>query len=680
MGNMVMSQTLWFTLMIILSLITGITAFVPHAALKRRATSSVQNKVWATTVGRFDKLTIKDIVSDMFADNPFVLANSTVFDAVEKMNDFNRGSVVIVDEENQFKGIFTERDFVTKVFESQLPAAETFITEVMTPKEECSTLAPDTPIGTCRELMLEQNRRRMPIVDSSTGEAIGVVSIRDIIRSLADDDKERLLYGPTYKEAIQEAKSRANRLALQESETGGLAQQDLFRTAFVLSGAVVGAGLIQGDWIAGHEQISMIAIFTLGYLGIIFETIFEFNKAAISLLMSVALWVTLAGASMTTGGDPNFVLGKLGENIGDVSSIVFFLMGAMTIVEIVDAHQGFKVVTDLIESKDKRALMWIIGLITFFMSAILDNLTTTIVMVSLIKKILPNDEDRKLFGAMIVIAANAGGAWTPIGDVTTTMLWIDGQISVGPTMTSLFIPSILSTITSIFFLQKQIPEGEQVEQDTSIMSTALAPRGKLVFGTGIAGLLSVPLFKAETGLPPYLGMLAALGIMWTLTDILHAGEGKEGREDLMAPAALRNIDTSGVLFFLGILLSVGALDSAGILGNLAQFLDQNIQSESIIASTIGVASAIIDNVPLVAATMGMYPISQVPMDSPLWQQIAFCAGTGGSLLVIGSAAGVALMGIEKVDFMWYAKRITASAFAGYIIGIGAYLLQAQVFS
>lgn len=215
-------------------------------------------------------------------------------------------------------------------------------------------------------------------------------------------------------------------------------------------------------------------------------------------------------------------------------------------------------------------------------------------MVSLIKKILPNDEDRKLFGAMIVIAANAGGAWTPIGDVTTTMLWIDGQISVGPTMTSLFIPSILSTITSIFFLQKQIPEG--------------------------------------------------------------------------------------VLFFLGILLSVGALDSAGILGNLAQFLDQNIQSESIIASTIGVASAIIDNVPLVAATMGMYPISQVPMDSPLWQQIAFCAGTGGSLLVIGSAAGVALMGIEKVDFMWYAKRITASAFAGYIIGIGAYLLQAQVFS
>jgi Na+/H+ antiporter NhaD/arsenite permease-like protein len=319
--------------------------------------------------------------------------------------------------------------------------------------------------------------------------------------------------------------------------------------------------------------------------------------------------------------------------------------------------------------------MWVLGLITFFMSAILDNLTTTIVMVSLVKKILPDQEDRKLFGAMIVIAANAGGAWTPIGDVTTTMLWINGQISALPTITGLFLPSAVSVLLSIGVLQSQVPEEAMVPPKLST-GTELAPRGKLVFATGILGLLSVPAFKQLTGLPPYLGMLAALGVLWTLTDAIHAGEGKD-REELMAPAALRKIDTSGVLFFLGILLSVGAMDSAGILRSLAEMLDKNIPNDAIVATLIGVFSAIIDNVPLVAATMGMYPVSDLPMDSPLWQLIAFCAGTGGSLLVIGSAAGVALMGLEKVDFVWYAKRITFSAFVGYLGGIGTYLGQQQ---
>jgi Na+/H+ antiporter NhaD/arsenite permease-like protein len=309
------------------------------------------------------------------------------------------------------------------------------------------------------------------------------------------------------------------------------------------------------------------------------------------------------------------------------------------------------------------------------MSAILDNLTTTIVMVSLMKKLLPEGEDRKLFGAMIVIAANAGGAWTPIGDVTTTMLWINGQISALPTMTNLLLPSLASVGLSVAALQTQIPVDAPVPQRPASATTELAPRGTLVFATGILGLLSVPLFKALTGLPPYLGMLASLGVMWTLTDFIHAGE--KGREDLMATAALRKIDTSGVLFFLGILLSVGAMDSAGILRSVAEFLDANIPSESIVAATIGVVSAVIDNVPLVAATMGMYPISQVPMDATLWQLIAFCAGTGGSLLVIGSAAGVALMGLEKVDFGWYAKKVTLSAFAGYAGGIAVYLAQSK---
>ena len=226
--------------------------------------------------------------------------------------------------------------------------------------------------------------------------------------------------------------------------------------------------------------------------------------------------------------------------------IPYSYTGAMTIVEIVDAHQGFKVVTDKINAKNKRGLMSAIGLLTFFMSAILDNLTTTIVMVSVIKKILPNVDDRKLFGALIVIAANSGGAWTPIGDVTTTMLWINGQITALPTMTSLFLPSIVSTIVPIFMLQQQVPEDEPVPEKFT-EAVGLAPRGLLVFSTGLLGLLAVPVFKSVTGLPPYLGMLASLGVMWTLTDAIHAGE----REELMAPAALRKIDTSGVLFFLG---------------------------------------------------------------------------------------------------------------------------------
>lgn len=405
-----------------------------------------------------------------------------------------------------------------------------------------------------------------------------------------------------------------------------------------------------------------------------FENYFEFNKAAIALIMCTALWTIFAGNPGATGVPVESAITLLGEKVSEVSEVVFFLLGAMTIVEIVDSHQGFKVVTDAISSKNKRNLMSIISLLTFFMSAILDNLTTTIVMVSLIKKILPDALDRKLFGAMIVIAANAGGAWTPIGDVTTTMLWINGQISAVPTMAGLFLPSIASTVVSSLALQTQIPADAEVPP-TNQGPTQLAPRGTLVFATGLGGLLSVPIFKALTGLPPYLGMLAALGLMWTLTDAIHAGED---RDELMAPAALRKIDTSGVLFFLGILLSVGALDSSGILRSLAEFLDKTLPNESIIATIIGLASAIIDNVPLVAATMGMYSLNDVPMDSSLWQLIAFCAGTGGSLLVIGSAAGVALMGIEKVDFMWYAKNISLSALAGYVAGIAVYLAQGAV--
>lgn len=618
------------------------------------------------------KIGIRDAVTSLLPSQfPKILANETVFEAVEMMGQAKRGSVLIVDQQDKFLGIFTERDFVTKIFQNQEDASSTIVGDVMTPRDACDVITPETTIGESREIMLNLNRRRMPVIGKDN-IAVGVVSVRDIIRALRDKDKDNLIR-PTVTQAVADAKSRANQLA---SENTDLGKQDLFRGAFVVAASVVGAGLLQGDWIQNHEYTAMVYTFVLGYVGIILETLFEFNKAGIALVMSVALWVIYGSAATATGVPVSQVLSSLSEHMGEVSEIVYFLMGAMTIVEIVDAHQGFKVVTDVIEAKDKRQLMWVLGMLTFFMSAILDNLTTTIVMVSLIKKVLKDPEDRKLFGAMTVIAANAGGAWTPIGDVTTTMLWINGQISALPTMVNLFLPSIVSTVISIGFLSQQIPEGEPVGEPSS-QTSELAPRGKLVFGSGIAGLLSVPVFKSVTGLPPYLGMLSALGVMWALTDAIHAGEGKEGRDELMAPAALRKIDTSGVLFFLGILLSVGALDAAGILTNLATAMDSAIDSEPVIATAIGAVSAIIDNVPLVAATMGMYGMDAQPVDSQLWQLIAFCAGTGGSLLVIGSAAGVALMGLEKVEFLWYAKRISLAAGVGYLGGIGTYLLQSQ---
>jgi len=586
------------------------------------------------------------------------------------MNTINTGSVMVFTRDEQAAGIFTERDFVRKVLDQPL-SESMVVSQVMTPRDKLIIADSKLSIEECRKLMLLNKIRHLPVIEND--KILGIISMREIMRALQNEDSAAL-FGQNLAEVQEKSKELANQLALESGVEGS--KQDLLRTGFVLAGASVIAFLYQGNWVHDHEVISMSATFALGYVGIIFENYFEFNKAAIALLMCTALWVIFAGTAGATGIPIQTALGDLSEKVSEVSEVVFFLMGAMTIVEIVDAHKGFKVVTDSINSEGKKSLMWVVGLITFFMSAILDNLTTTIVMVSLIKKILPDVDDRKLFGAMIVIAANAGGAWTPIGDVTTTMLWINGQISAIPTILSLFLPSIVSTVISIGILQSQIPEGSLVPPK-STENSELAPRGKLVFATGLLGLLSVPVFKALTGLPPYLGMLSALGVMWTLTDAIHAGEGKD-REELMAPAALKKIDTSGVLFFLGILLSVGALDSAGILRSLAQFLDTNIPNDDIVATIIGIASAIIDNVPLVAATMGMYPLDKIPMDDQLWQLIAFCAGTGGSIFVIGSAAGVALMGLEKVDFVWYAKRISIAALAGYFGGIATYLAQHQI--
>eukprot|EP00242_Pyramimonas_sp_CCMP2087_P000055 CAMPEP_0198196774 /NCGR_PEP_ID=MMETSP1445-20131203/186_1 /TAXON_ID=36898 /ORGANISM="Pyramimonas sp., Strain CCMP2087" /LENGTH=572 /DNA_ID=CAMNT_0043865741 /DNA_START=165 /DNA_END=1883 /DNA_ORIENTATION=+ len=448
-------------------------------------------------------------------------------------------------------------------------------------------------------------------------------------------------------------------------------KQDFFR-AFGVGGAILLAAFVLDlDWVEQHEQLSMLIVFTLGYAGIIFEETVAFNKSGVALLMAAALW-TIRAVSNPDGQAVNLALN---EQLADVGQIVFFLMGAMAIVETVDSHRGFKIVTDAIKTKDTTKLLWIVGWITFFMSSILDNLTSTIVMISLLRKLISDPKQRQFFGAVVVIAANAGGAWTPIGDVTTTMLWINGQISSAATIKDIFLPSVVSLLVPLGLITLFADEvkGEQPEMGITASNSTYAPRGRLVFGAGVGALLFVPAFKGLTGLPPYLGMLCGLGALWLLTDAIHYGE--KDRAALKVPYALSRIDTQGVLFFLGILLSIGCLDSAGILKELAEFLDNNIPSKELLATAIGAASALIDNVPLVAATMGMYDIAQYPKDDPLWQLIAYCAGTGGSMLIIGSAAGVAFMGMEKADFGWYAKKITPWAASGYFAGVLTYVAQ-----
>lgn len=442
----------------------------------------------------------------------------------------------------------------------------------------------------------------------------------------------------------------------------------MLKALAILAATVTGTVAINQSWVAANQDPAMALLFGIGYAGIIFEESLAFNKSGVGLLMAVSLWVIRSIGAPST----DIAVSELTRATAEVSEIVFFILGAMTIVEIVDAHQGFKLVTDNITTRNRRTLIWVVGFVTFFLSSVLDNLTSTIVMVSLLRKLVPPSEYRKLLGAVVVIAANAGGAWTPIGDVTTTMLWIHGQISTLQTMKDLFVPSIVSLTVPLALLSFTSEVNVKGQDSSNVLaSEQMAPRGQLVFAVGIGALVFVPVFKSITGLPPYMGMLLGLGVLWILTDAIHYGESE--RQKLKVPQALSRIDTQGVLFFLGILLSVSSLEAAGILRELANYLDAHIPNVELIASAIGVVSAIIDNVPLVAATMGMYDLSSFPQDSEFWQLVAYCAGTGGSMLVIGSAAGVALMGMEKVDFFWYLKKVSGFAFAGYVAGVAAYI-------
>jgi NhaD family Na+/H+ antiporter len=413
-------------------------------------------------------------------------------------------------------------------------------------------------------------------------------------------------------------------------------------------------------------------IFIIGYAAIAFEHPIKINKTASALLVGTICWTVYA----MSGTENHAIQEKLSHHLSSIAEILFFLLGAMTIVELIDAHQGFKIITDQISSKKSVTLLWTIGLLAFFLSSVLDNLTTAIVMVSLLRKIVSDTDQRKFFAGIVIIAANAGGAWSPIGDVTTTMLWIGGQITPLHIMRSLFIPSLVSLVIPLIYLSLkmsgQVIEN-QVMEEKYIIDTTAKERNTMFF-VGLGTLLFVPIFKTVTHLPPYMGMMLGLGIVWVVGEILHSKKDEEDRQAFTASHALSKIDSSSILFFLGILLAIGCLESTGLLQSLAISMSNIVGNQDLIILIIGLVSAIIDNVPLVAATMGMYDLRSFPTDHRIWEFLAYCAGTGGSILIIGSAAGVAIMGMEKIDFLWYLKRISLLALLGYFAGAGIYLL------
>lgn len=422
----------------------------------------------------------------------------------------------------------------------------------------------------------------------------------------------------------------------------------------------------------------LVAIFVVAYAAIALEHPIGINKSSSALLGAGLLWSVYA----LMAPDQHQVAHQLNESLASTAQIVFFLIGAMTIVEVVDAHNGFEVITSRIATRRLSSLMWLVGCVTFFLSAILDNLTTTIVMISLMRKLLDRHEDRLFFAGMIVIAANAGGAWTPIGDVTTTMLWIGGQITTLQIMKGVLAPSLVNLLLPLAAVSLQLKGREVVPpppaENADLPQTTTFERN-LMFLLGIGILVLVPAFKTVTHLPPFMGILLGLGVLWLAGDLVHRNKEEMDKQHLTLAHALMKIDMSSIVFFIGILLAVATLEHTQILASIATWLDRSVGRLDLIVTLIGMVSAVVDNVPLVAASMGMYSLAQHPADSFLWEFMAYCAGTGGSILIIGSAAGVAAMGLEKIHFFWYFKRISGLALLGYFGGIGVYLLQGRIF-
>ncbi|MDG1881672.1 MAG: sodium:proton antiporter NhaD [Schleiferiaceae bacterium] len=430
----------------------------------------------------------------------------------------------------------------------------------------------------------------------------------------------------------------------------------------------------------------MIIVFILGYAAIAFEHNLKIDKAAAALVTGVLCWTIYVFG----GAEMHLLEHELLEHIGEISSILFFLLGAMTIVEVVDTHGGFNVITDKIATKNKVRALWTVCLLTFFFSSILDNLTTSIVMISLLRKLIKDKQTRWLFAGMVVISANSGGAFSPIGDVTTTMLWIGGQISVYQIISTLFIPSIITLLAPLIYLSWKLEgEIEQPEVIDSKKNQAVSKKEQsTVLAIGVLGLIFVPVFKTLTHLPPFMGMMFSLGILWLVTDVMHRKKSFDIKRKLSVIGVFKKVDVASVLFFLGILLAVSSLQTGGQLDDMALGLDRAFGTDSeagiyLVGSLIGLLSAIVDNVPLVAGVMGAYelvPGTFFAQDALFWNFLAYCAGTGGSVLIIGSAAGVAVMGLEKIPFGWYLKKISLLALIGYISGILAYVLQAWVIS
>lgn len=414
----------------------------------------------------------------------------------------------------------------------------------------------------------------------------------------------------------------------------------------------------------------LIAIFVIAYAAIAFEHPLKINKSVPALIGAGLLWTIYA---VYTG----HVTEQLNETLSSTAQIIFFLMGAMAIVEVIDAHDGFEVITDRIKTTKLVTLLWLVGLVTFFLSAALDNLTTTIVMISVIRKLLGERDDRLFFAGIIVIAANAGGAWSPIGDVTTTMLWIGGQITALKIMEGVFLPSLVNLVVPLLVVSytlrgKSVVTPAKAEGHQNELRRTVFERN-LMFYAGIGILCAVPVFKTLTHLPPFMGILFGLGLLWLLGELVHRNKSDEEKQQLTLVAALQRIDMPSLVFFTGILLAIATLEHTHILAGLAQWLDATVGNQAAIVTLIGLASAVVDNVPLVAASMGMYPLTQYPADSFIWEFMAYAAGTGGSILIIGSAAGVAAMGLEKIEFFWYVKKISLLAVLGYFAGAAVYV-------
>ena len=442
-------------------------------------------------------------------------------------------------------------------------------------------------------------------------------------------------------------------------------------------------------------SIAIIIVFCIGYFCIAIESVTKINKAAIALLMFVATWTLF----MIDPG--SYIAAAVGEmkasavaeaiehHLGSTSTTLFFLMGAMTIVELVDQNGGFNFVRDTLQTKSKRALLWRIAFMTFTLSAILDNLTTSIVMIMILRKLVADKKDRLIYAALVVIAANSGGAFSPIGDVTTIMLWNKGVITAAGVIMEIFIPSVVSMVIPAYILSLSLKGNLEIQQDTVVVeeTDCLSPRQrKIIFFLGVGGLIFVPIFKTITHLPPFVGILLVLGVLWTTTEIFYTRIHQECEDTAnntntqkRVSKMLSRIDMDTILFFLGILMAVGCLETIGALTLLGQTLDATFEGNHyLVTGIIGVLSSIVDNVPLVAGCMGMYPVAaagDMAVDGIFWQLLAYCAGVGGSMLIIGSAAGVVVMGLEKITFGWYMKKITWIAFVGYLAGILCYWLE-----